>query len=125
MILEKSARYSVLVNRILLGLLFLIPGIMKAFVLKPSSVAGFFGQLGIPAPLFFAWVVMLSEILFGLALLANYKLDLAVLPLIIIMIVAALTAVAPWKSPENTPAFIMHLVIATNLWIIGSHHRKS
>ncbi len=123
MLLEKSAKYSVLTNRILLGILFLMSGIMKAFIIKPSGAAGFFAQLGIPAPLFFVWVVMLSEIIFGVALLAKYKLDLAVLPLIVIMIVAALTAYAPWKSAQNIGIFMMHLIIAADLWIVGSHYK--
>lgn len=123
--LHKTAKHAVLINRLLIGLLFLMTGIMKAFVMKPGAVAGFFGSLGIPIPLFFAWVVLLSEIIFGLALLANYKVELTVLPLMIILIVASLTAVAPWKNfPQNMSGFFMHLIITANLWMIGSKSKS-
>ena len=105
-----------IVNRVLLGLLMLVPGLLKLFVSKPSGVTGMLVGLGFPAAGFFAWILIIFEILSGVAILANYKMRYAVWPPMIILLVAALTAA--WGS---WPAFIMHLVAISNYWIWGMH----
>jgi uncharacterized membrane protein YphA (DoxX/SURF4 family) len=100
-------------NRWLLGLLMLVPGLMKLFVMKPSAVVSMLSGIGFPAASFFAWVLILSEIVFGIAILANWKMEYSVWPPIIIMLVAAFTVA--WG---NWPTFLMHLVIASNYLLI-------
>ncbi len=104
------------VNRILLGLLMLIPGLLKLFVIKPATVVGMLSTnvLFAWAPGFWAWVLILSEIVFGIAILARWKLEYTVWPPVVIMIVAAFTA-----SWGNWPTVLMHLVIASNYWLIS------
>ena len=63
------------VNRVLLGLLMLVPGLLKIFIMKPAAVVGMLSGFGFPVPTFFAWVLMLSEIVFGIAILANWKME--------------------------------------------------
>ena len=75
--------------RVLLGLLFVIPGISK--LMNPDMIIGMLGDLGFPAAAFFGWVLLLSEIVFGLALVVGYKVRYAVWPLMIILVVAILT----------------------------------
>ena len=108
------------VNRILLGLLMLIPGCMKLFVIKPTAVVGMLSGIGFPAPTFFAWVLILSEIVFGIAILLKWKLQYTVWPPILIMLVAAFTVA--WG---NWPTFLMHLVIASNYFMLGVNHMKA
>src|SRR5690349_8336952 len=101
-----------LLNRVLLGLLVLIPGLLKLWNLFSAGssgwfVPGFLAQLGFPAPTFFAWILMLCEIVFGIAILTNWKLKYTVWPPIIIMLVAAFTTSF---NMQAAPVFLLHLV---------------
>lgn len=87
--MENHHDYSTMFLRVMLGLLFLIPGIMK--IMTPDGIIGMLGTLGFPATTFFGWILILSEILFGLALIIGFKIEYAVWPLIIILAVAVLT----------------------------------
>lgn len=98
------------ITMVLIGLVFLSAGLLKLFSSTPSGVGGYFLSLGIPAALFFAWVVLLSEIIFGLCVLGGFKLKYTVWPLVLIMLVAGF--VANWGAWN---VLFMHLVIAANL----------
>ena len=113
-------KYAGTVNRVLLGLLMLIPGLVKLFVFKPSGVAGMLEGFGFPVASFFAWVLILSEIVFGIAILVRWKLDYSVWPPIVIMLVAAFTANWPSELSKAAP-FLMHLLVASNYWILSKH----
>jgi len=104
-----------LVNRILLGLLMLVPGIIK--ITGPSGIVGMLSGMTFFSltPTFWAWVLILSEIVFGIAILANYKMKYVVWPPMVILLVAAFTA--NW---EKWPGFIMHLVAVSNYLLIGN-----
>src|SRR3989338_1045578 len=111
----------VTVNRILLGLLILVAGLTKLFVASPSKVIEMLSSnvLFAWAPGFWVWVIMLSEIVFGIAILASWKLKYTVWPPIIILLVAALTLA------RNNPAnLLLHLVAIANLWLLGSNKCK-
>jgi uncharacterized membrane protein YphA (DoxX/SURF4 family) len=101
-------------NRILLGLLMLIPGLLKLIVMGPSAIIDMLTGIGFPVPSFFAWLLIISEIVFGTAILAKYKLKLAIWPPIVILLIAAFTA--NWG---NWPGVLTHLVIVTNYLILG------
>ncbi len=106
----KEGSY-LLLNRIMLGLLVLIPGLMKLFVVGPNVIVGMMSGIGLFAwaPAFWAWVLILSEILFGLAILARWKLHLTTIPPAIIMVVAGLTMYL-----SNISTLLLHLVAASN-----------
>ncbi len=55
--------FAALLLRIVLGIIFIAHGYPKLFKkeLGPKGVSGFFKSLGIPAPLFFAYVVGIVE----------------------------------------------------------------
>ena len=108
-----------LVNRILLGLVMLIPGIMKLFVLGPTAVTAMLAGFSIPAAGFLAWILILSEIVFGTAILANWKLKYTVWPPIIILVVAAFTAMI-----NNIAQILVHIALASNYWLISSNSKK-
>lgn len=80
-------------TRIILGILFLGAGLMK--LMKPDQIIGMLGGMGFPTPAFFGWLVLLSEVIFGLALLVGFRVKYTVWPLIIILIVAILTVWLP------------------------------
>ena len=105
-------------NRILLGLLMLVPGLTKLFISGPSGVTGMLNGMGFPIAGFFAWILILSEIIFGTAILANWKLEYTVIPPIIILVVAAFTA-----HLTDTMRWIMHLTLITN-YILIAYYKK-
>ncbi len=100
-------KYLQLVNRILLGLLMVIPGLMKFFVIGPDAVTGMLSGIVLFAwaPAFWAWILMFSEVIFGLAILANYKLKYTVIPPVVILLIAALTV-----NIGNPSGLLLHFV---------------
>lgn len=106
-----------LVNRILLGLLMLVPGLLKLFVIGPSGVTSMLDGMGFPIPMFFAWILILAEIVFGIAILANYKIGYTAWPPIVILVVAVIVA-QNWSNPSWS-TILLHLVAASNYWLLA------
>ncbi len=104
------SQYGPTILRIFLGLLFLVPGIFK--ITNPAGIIGMLGGLGFPLATFFGWLVILSEIGFGLALLLGYKVKYTVWPLIVIMIVAIFSVTLPGfiKNPTSAGSLLFHLL---------------
>jgi putative oxidoreductase len=69
MIDTRTAPYAATVLRVALGLLFLAHAGLKLFVFTPAGTAQFFGSLGLPGPL--AYLVILAEVVGGIALIAG------------------------------------------------------
>ena len=67
MIDSRTAPYAALLLRVTLGGLFLAHDALKIFVFTPAGTAKFFGSVGVPAEL--AYIVMLAEVLAGIALI--------------------------------------------------------
>lgn len=68
------------ISLVLLGLVMLVPGLIKLFVMKPSAITGMLSGLGFPVAALFAWILIGSEIVFGSMILMRYKLHYTVLP---------------------------------------------
>ena len=96
--------------RVLTGILFLVPGIMK--LMDPAGITGMLTGLGFPAPSFFAWVLLLSEIIFGASLVVGWKTRYIVWPLAIVLVVATVTVALPGalKNPMGWVNVLFHLV---------------
>lgn len=96
--------------RVPLGLLFLGAGLMK--LMDPQTIIGMLSGIGFPTPAFFGWLVILSEVLFGAAVLLGFRTKLTVWPLIIILIVAIITVTIPaWMGGQNQYVNLMfHLL---------------
>lgn len=112
----KGNNYDQVVLRSGLGIMFLITGLSK--LAGPAGVAGFLGSLNFPAPAFFAWVLLLVEILGGAALLFGYMLKYAVWPLIIVMAVVITIVLVPAylaDRPGSDVNILLHLVATTGL----------
>ena len=89
--LTQIQGWGITVLRVVVGIVFLAHGGQKLFVWGFGGVAGFLGQVGIPAPMLAAVVVTLVELLGGLALLLGLFTRWAAIPLAINMAVAILT----------------------------------
>ncbi len=87
--------WGVTILRAVVGIVFLAHGSQKFFVWGFASVAGFFGQVGIPAPMAAAVIVTMVEFLGGLALLLGLFTRWAAIPLAVNMLVATLTVHLP------------------------------
>jgi putative oxidoreductase len=69
---NDSARlrgYGLLVLRVVVGVTFFAHGWLKFHGMGMAGTTGFFTNLGIPAPAFMAWVVVLVEMVGGLVLI--------------------------------------------------------
>lgn len=93
--IKKYASWSTLFLRLGVGIIFVVHGVGKLFAVGPtalgiSGTANFFASLGIPAALFFAWVVALVETLGGAALLLGIFTRYAALLLAVDMLTALL-----------------------------------
>ena len=109
-----NSNIAIHINRIILGLTMSVAGFLKLFVFKPAGVVGMLTSLSFPAPSFFAWVLILSEIIFGLAVLFNLKVEYTAFPLAIILIIAGLTFWGEWSG------LLLHFAAASNLWFLAA-----
>ena len=95
--------------RVTIGLLFLVSGIKK--IMGPDGVIGMLGNIGFPVPTLFAWILMLSEAIFGALVLVGYKVKYTAWPLAIVLVVAWLTVTVPSEARDNG---IIQGLISTN-----------
>ena len=103
---SKYSEYGPALIRVFLGLLLLIPGISK--LINPAGITGLLTGIGFPIPVFFAWVVILSEITFGVAIIVGWKVKYTAWPLAIILAVATIFVVIP-NMNGNPINLLFHL----------------
>jgi len=113
--MKSLEKYGPFVLRLGIGGLFLAVGLMK--LMDPSMPTGMLEKLGFPLPMFWAWVLILSEVLGGAALLAGFKLKYATVPLAIILLVAAVTN--PMGSQMGPMKDVVLMLGAISLWFSG------
>ncbi len=110
------------VQWILLGLLMLIPGILKLVVMKPAAISSMLGGIVLFAwaPTFWAWVLILSEIVFGVLILARWNLKYTTIPPMIILAIATLFVTIKWDALAETQvgSVIFHLIGITGYWML-------
>jgi len=108
--MENYSNYSPTMLRAILGPLFILPGIMK--LMNPAMISGMLGSMGFPAPTLFAWILIISEIGFGLAVLAGFKIKYTVWPLVVILLVATALVFAPMigTDPSAPGQVLFHLL---------------
>ena len=92
---KKYAAWGMLLLRLGMGIIFVVHGVGKLFNLGPAALgipgtASFFAGLGIPLPLFFAWVVAFVETFGGAAVLLGVLTRYAALLLAVDMLTAML-----------------------------------
>ena len=84
----KYPQVALALLRIVVGVVFLVHGWQKLFMFGLEGTAGFFGSIGIPAPMVMATIVTFVELLGGLALILGLFTRLAAIPIAITMLVA-------------------------------------
>src|SRR3989344_2791379 len=104
-----------LVLRVGLGVMFLYAGVMK--LLDPSIISGMLGGIGFPAPTFWAWVLIVFEVLGGLALVIGLQMKYTTIPLAIILLVATLTV--HLANPGVALQHVALLLGVVSLWLSG------
>lgn len=123
---KKSAAFKM--QWILLGLLMLVPGLLKLFSAFGPNANGIPGVVGLLggialfswAPAFWAWVLVAAEIVFGVLILAKYKLKYTTIPPMIILAVATLFVSIDWANLGGTawPSVLFHLIAITGYWML-------
>jgi putative oxidoreductase len=110
----RTAPYAATVLRVTLGILFLAHAGLKLFVFKPAGTVQFFGSLGLPGPL--AYLVILAEVVGGLALIVGLYSRAVAVALIPILLGAIFTVHGPagffFSNPNGGWEFLA-------LWIVG------
>jgi len=108
--MKQLNTYAPTTLRLVLGLLFIVPGISK--LLNPSGIIGMLRGIGFPVPNAVGWIVLLSEIIFGLAILVGYQVKYTVWPLIIVLLVAIVTVHLPGlaANPMGIINVLFHLL---------------
>lgn len=80
----SNADLAATLLRVTSGVWFLLHAGLKIFVFTPAGTAGFFESIGLPA--FLAYVVIVAELVGGLALIAGYKTRIVALGLSVILL---------------------------------------
>lgn len=117
--MENSKKNLMNINIALLGLLMLVPGLLKLFQVGVENVAS--GMLANNplfawAPMFWAVVLVIAEIGSGVAILTKWKLKYVAYVPAIILAVAVLTTTINWTALGQTgwSSVILHLVAIAN-----------
>lgn len=115
--MDKS--YAPTILRLSLAALFIYAGVGK--LMDQSGIAGMLGNMGFPAASALGWIVLLSEMIFGLALLVGWKVKYAVWPLVVILAVATIFVAVPNANGMwvNTLFHIVGVAALISLYITG------
>ncbi len=102
--MAKYSYYSTVILRVLLGLLFFVSGLFKLSDFG-NGISITIGNIGFPFPMFWAWLVLICEIVFGFLVIFGIKMKYSIWPLIVILTVAIFGVNLP-RALEN-PASVM------------------
>jgi putative oxidoreductase len=112
--LEIVRTHGSKLGRILLGLLFLVSGLLMLLVQGPANVAAYFTSLGVPMAAVLVWPIILVKIVAGGAIVIGKRTTEAAAALIVFTLIATLLA---HMSAEMDPTFPISLL--KNLAIVG------
>ncbi len=87
--------WGLAILRVVVGIVFLVHGFQKLFLMGFGGVAGMMEGLGVPAPGLFDVILTLAELLGGLALILGFFTRIAAIPLAVDMLVATLMVHLP------------------------------
>jgi uncharacterized membrane protein YphA (DoxX/SURF4 family) len=117
-----------LANRILLGLLMLVPGLLKLLVVSPGGVTQMLsGNFLLSwAPAFWAWVLIIGEIGSGIAIFGNWRVKHTAIIPVVILSIALLTMAIKWSAIGQTSwsNVLLHLVAISGYVTLSYSHSK-
>ena len=119
---NAQVQYGITLLRVIVGLVFVMHGGQKLFVMGIDGVAGFFGQIGIPFAYASALLVTAVELLGGVLLIAGLFTRF-VTPLLAATMIGAIAAVHGSKGfflPEGYEFALTLLVASASLFLTGS-----
>src|ERR671921_2669812 len=93
--IAKVQGWGLTILRVVVGIVFLVHGLQKLFLMGFGGVAGMMEGLGVPAPGLFAIILTLVELLGGLALILGLFTRVVAIPLAVDMLVATLMVHLP------------------------------
>lgn len=121
-----QASASVVLIRLMVGLVFLSEGIQK-FLYPDENGVGRFAKIGLPEPEFLAYFVASFEIFCGIFIVLGLLTRLAVVPTIIIMLVAIASTKVPilmekgfWQMAHDARTDFSMLLGSIYLLIVGA-----
>jgi putative oxidoreductase len=111
----KMQGWGLMLLRVVVGIVFLVHGFQKLFFMGFGGVAGMMEGLGVPAPVLFAVILTLVEVLGGLALILGLFTRVAAVPLAIDMLVATLMVHLPngFSAANGGYEFTLVLLVAS------------
>lgn len=112
----KCKNWGLTFLRLTLGSLFIVPGMMK--VMNISMPTAMLDAIGFPAAGALAWILAISELVFGIAVIVGYKVKYAIWPLVLILVVATLTVHIPGTDPMKWIDILFHLVAIAGLVLL-------
>lgn len=116
------------IQRILLGLLMLVAGLLKLFVSGPDGVSGMLSSLALFswAAGFWAWILIIGEIGSGIAILSSWKLKYTAYVPVIILAVAVLFMTIKWTALGSTSwsSVIFHLIAINGYLMLANSTDK-
>ncbi len=126
----QTGNYPLLIVRLTIGLIFLSEGIQK-FIYPATLGEGRFASLGIHPPLFWANFTGGFEIICSGLIVIGFFTRLAVLPLLVIMVVAFITTKWPtlidkgfWPMAHDGRTDFAMTILLIALLIYGSGNRS-
>jgi len=108
--MEDLRKYAVPLGRLLLASLFIWAGIGK--LMNPAGTAQYFAHANVPAANIMVWVVIVIEILGGLAILLGFMTRWAALILAIFCLITGFAVHLPVGDQANMTHFSKNLAMA-------------
>ena len=108
--MENLKTYLVPLGRLLMSSLFIWAGIGK--LMNPSGTAKYFEHVHIPIPGVAVWVVLIIEIIGGIAILVGFKTRWAAAVLAVFCLITAFGVHLPVGDYPNMVNFYKNLVMA-------------
>lgn len=115
---DTTNSYGKLLGRILLASLFIPAGFSKLTGL--AGTAGYFGSIGLPAPMVVAVLVGLLELVGGLAVLVGFKTRIAAIALGLFTIASAFVAHFNFAEAMQVIQFQKNLAIAGGFFVLAA-----
>ena len=119
----RSGAWGITALRVIVGIIFLMHGWEKLYVMGIPATTEFFGELGVPAPMVAAAAIGALEVIGGLALIGGLLTRLVAIPLALDMATAIILVHLPmgfFAADGGFELALLLLVSAVALVLSGS-----